>query len=57
MNWSRPDYTAPPNSEESYNQMCGRNGLDVGWYDNSGSDERNDIVVERNGFFPLSSFQ
>ena len=42
MNWSLPDYTAPPNAEESYNQLCGRNGLDAGWYGNR-------VLVERNG--------
>ena len=60
MNWSLPDYTAPPDAEEIFNQMCGRNGLDVEWDDQRGLEEGNSMVessvvdphesdVERNG--------
>ena len=42
--------TAPPNAEESYNQMCRRNGLDLGWYGKCVMVERNDTaMVARNG--------
>ena len=41
MNWSLPDYTAPPNAEEIFNQMWERNGLDVALVGHNGSDERN----------------
>ena len=35
--------------------MCGRNGLDVGWFGSSGRDMRNDmVVVDRNGMVKRS---
>ena len=50
MNWSRPDYTASPDAEESYKQMSRRKGLDLESYGNSGRDELKDMrMVERNG--------
>ena len=50
MIWSLPDYTAPPDAEVSFNQICGRNGRDVGLDGNSDRDEIHDMVmVERNG--------
>ena len=43
MNWSLPDYTAPLNAEEIFNQMWRRNGLVVALVGNSGRVERNGI--------------
>ena len=44
MNWSLSDYTAPPNADESYKQMCGGNGLDLAWVGNRVMVERNRMV-------------
>ena len=44
MKWSLPDYTAPLNAEEIFNQMCGRKGLVVALLGNSGRVERNGMV-------------
>ena len=50
MIWSHRNCSAPPDAEESYNQMCGRNGLEFGCDASSGWDERNDMIrLDRNG--------
>ena len=49
MNWSLPDYTARPDAEEIFSQMCGRNGLVVALVGNSGSVVRNGMVESRVG--------
>ena len=55
MNWSLPDYTAPPDAEEIFNQMCGRHGLVVALVGNSGSDEGNGMIVaDRKGMVESS---
>ena len=47
MLWSHLDYSAAPDADESFNQMCGRNGLDVGWDGKS-------VMVDRNGMVEIS---
>ena len=55
MNCSLPDYPAPRDAEEIFNQMCRRNGLVVALVGNSGSYEGNGMVVaERNGMVESS---
>ena len=55
MNWSLPDYNAPLNAEEIYNQMCGRNGLVVELVGKSCRDAGNGMVVaDRNGMVESS---
>ena len=57
MNWSLPDYTAPPDGEEIFNQMCGRNGLVIALVGKSGRDAGNGIVfAERNEMVESSVF-
>ena len=55
MNWSLPDYTAPPDAEEIFNQMCRRNGLVDALVGNSGRDEAHGMVVaDRKGMVESS---
>ena len=55
MIWSHRNYSAPHDAEESYNQMCWGNGLDVGSDASSGGDERNYMIkVDRNGMVERS---
>ena len=43
MNWSFPDFTAPSNAEEIYNQKCGRKGVDVALVSHGGSEDAHTI--------------
>ena len=55
MIWSHLNYSAPPDAEDSNNQICGSNGLDVGSDGSSGRHERNDMtMVDRNGMVERS---
>ena len=43
MNWSLPNFTAPPDAEEIFNQMCGRNAVDVALVNYVGSEDAHTI--------------
>ena len=55
MTWSAPDYTASPDADECYKQVCRRKGLDF-WRDGNNVivDHNEMVMTERNGMVERS---